>query len=91
MAFLYNATSGEKLDIKAANGKDFRPEQLIRLIGNECKYFECMFVSIAGEGRFFVFDEEGALRNLPINKSASLLAKQQLKGNVVSIKQEDLW
>lgn len=70
-------TSGEITEVSPANGKEFSVEELQGFVGG---YFE--FVRVIG-GLTMACNEEGLLRNLPLNNWASNIARRPIVGDVV--------
>ena len=76
MAFIINA-SGEEEEIDPSNGSDFELKELQQAIGG---YIQVVRLRT---GKLLVVDEDGLLKNLPINTKASLLAGQSIVGTAV--------
>lgn len=70
-------SNGETIEITPKNGKDFKWEELYKMIGG---YIEIIRV---GNGNILVVDEEGKVKCCPINIAASHLAGQVVVGDVV--------
>lgn len=68
-AKLYKA-DGTILEVVPANGTDFKLDELKKMVGG---YIE---IVSAGNGKIMVIDEEGKLKNKPLNNACTMIFMQ---------------
>lgn len=69
MAKIYK-TNGEQIEVQPENGKDFKLEQLQKIVGG---YID--MIGVGGDG-IMVFNDEGKLIELPYNECATELLRK---------------
>lgn len=74
MALLIKST-GDVQNISPQSGKEFSLEEMQSAVGG---YIEILDIGHAKDHFFMIVNEEGKLRNLPINMTATALAKIDL-------------
>lgn len=71
-------TTGKIIEVSPANGSDYTLEELKEYIGGG--YIE--YVSLPGD-KALICDEEGKLKNLPVNSVASYEYGRYLLGDII--------
>lgn len=71
MAKIYK-TNGEIIDIEPKNKKDFTLEELNDIVGG---YIELV---ILPDGQYMVVNEEGKIKNLPVNDNATEIYRSKI-------------
>lgn len=64
-------TDGEIVEVQPANGKDFRLEELQKIVGGKIQIIECN-----EEGMIMILDEEGKHKNKSFNSEATELVSE---------------
>lgn len=70
---------GDRLYIEPGNTKDFTLEELQGRVGGYIELVQCPDYP----KHYLVVNDEGALRRMPINTEASVLARQPIYGDAV--------
>ena len=68
---------GRAKEVMPANGTDFKLREVQKMVGG---YVEVVYLR---DGRIMLVDEEGLLKQLPINRAASLMAGRPIVGNAL--------
>lgn len=89
MALIYKA-NGEREEVSPDNGKDFKLEQLQKIVGG---YIDMLGI---GGDEIMVFNDEGKLMELPLNKEATKLFQKEFQtddfivGDVLICKDDEI-
>lgn len=70
-------TDGEEKTVEPMNGSDFGLSEMQKIVGG---YIEIVHLE---NGELMVVNEEGMLKNLPVNIKATCIAYQPIVGNVL--------
>jgi hypothetical protein len=79
---LYIETNGNEETIKPKEGKHYGLKELQNLVGVNGEDALIELVPLSG-GEYMVCDEEGLIKGLQFNTTASLMARNHIVGNVV--------
>lgn len=81
--------SGEIVEVKPKNGKDFKLKELNEFVGG---YIEIVYLY---NSEIMVVNEEGKIKNLPLNEKATNIVRKNgiidiIVGNVLLCKQNEI-
>lgn len=81
IGFLYRVGADMAEEVKPADGKKFKLEELQKLVGG--------FIEAVPHSRPIAYcNEEGRLNHLPVNSCASRRFSQELVGDVIQVRKE---